>query len=54
MDDDYKIKPFGIILPKMTTYVKRLDCETKWMYFVIEDNEFKKYLLIFGMKSGSP
>ena len=52
MGDDYKIKPFCIILPKTSTCVKRLVSETKWMYFLIEDNEFKKiYILIFGIKS---
>ena len=42
MDDDYKIKPFRIILPKTRGYVKRYDVETKWMYFLIELNELLK------------
>ena len=42
IDDDCKIKPFSIILPKTGTYVKRYDDETKWMYFLIEDDEFIK------------
>ena len=42
--DKNKIKLFSIILPKMNTYVKSYDAETKQMYFSIEDNElFKKY-----------
>ena len=41
--DKNKIKLFSIILPKMNTYVKSYDAETKQMYFSIEDNElFKK------------
>ena len=32
-DDDYKIKPLHIMLPKTSTYVKSYDDESKWMYF---------------------
>ena len=39
MDHDYEIKPFSTFLPKFSTYVKRYDGETKWMYFLIEDDE---------------
>ena len=39
MDDDYEIHPFSIILPKTSTYVKKYTVETKWMYFLIEDDE---------------
>ena len=35
MDDDCKTKPFSIILPKMSTYVKSYDGKTKWMHFLI-------------------
>ena len=38
-DDGYKIKPFSIILPKMSVCIKRYDGETKWMYFLIEDDK---------------
>ena len=38
-NDDHKIKPLRLMLPKTSAYVKRYDGETKWMYFVIEDNE---------------
>ena len=31
--DDYKIKPFSIILPRTSVHVKRYDGETKWMNF---------------------
>ena len=40
MDDGYKIKPLHIMLPKTSTHVKNFDRETKWMYFLIEDDIF--------------
>ena len=39
MDDDYKIKPFSIVLPKTSAYVKSYDGKTKWMYFLNENDE---------------
>ena len=43
MGDDYKIKALRIMLPKPSAYVKCYDAETKWMHFLIEDDElFKK------------
>ena len=36
--DDYKIKPFHIMLPKSTAYVKSYGVQTKWVYFSIEDD----------------
>ena len=41
MDDNYKNK----------IYVKRYVGETKWMYFLIEDNELLKNIMIFGKNS---
>ena len=39
-DDDHKIKPLPIILPKPSSlYVKIYDGEMNWMYFFIEDDE---------------
>ena len=33
-----------LMLPKISTYVKRYDEQTKWMYFLIEDDDLlKKY-----------
>ena len=44
MSDDYEIKPFCIILSKTSAYVKSYDGETKWVYFLIEDDELlEKY-----------
>ena len=37
--DDYKVKPFHILLMNTSTYVKSYDGQTKWMYFLIEDND---------------
>ena len=37
--DDYKIKSLHIMLPKTRVYVKSYDGQTKWMYFLIEDDE---------------
>ena len=32
------------MLPKTTAYVKNYDGQTKWMYFLIEDDDlFEKY-----------
>ena len=31
-----KVKKSNIMLPKTSTYVKRYDGQTKWMYFLIE------------------
>ena len=39
MNDNYKIKLFNIIPPKMSTYIKTKDGETKWMYFLNEDDD---------------
>ena len=36
VNDDYKIK---LLLPKMSAYVKSYTGQTKWMYFLIEDDE---------------
>ena len=47
MDDVYKIKPFSVILPKMSGYGKCLD-----MHFLIEDEELlKKHNMLFGINS---
>ena len=42
LHDDYKVKPLHIMLPKMSAYVKSYDAQTKWMYFLIEDDDFFK------------
>ena len=37
--DNHKVKPFHIMLPKTSPYVKNYDGQTKWMYFLIEDED---------------
>ena len=37
--NDYKVKPLDIMLPKINAYVKSYDAKTKWMYFLIEDDD---------------
>ena len=42
--DDYKIKPLHLMLPNTSAYLKGTDVETKWMYFLIEEDDLlKKY-----------
>ena len=33
-----KVKPLNVMLPKTSAYVKSYDGQTKWMYFLIEDD----------------
>ena len=43
--DDYKIKPSRIMLPKTSAYIRSYGGETKWMNFLIkDDNLLKKYI----------
>ena len=44
LHDDYKIKPSHIVLQKIKAYVKCYDDQTKWMHFLIENNDLlEKY-----------
>ena len=44
MHNDHKVKPLHIMLPKTSAYVKSSDGQTKWMYFLIEDDDLlEKY-----------
>ena len=39
-----KVKSLSIMLPKTSTFVKSYDGQTKWMYFLIEDDDLlEKY-----------
>lgn len=40
-DVDYKTKPLGIMLPKTNAYG-----QTKWMYFLTEDDELLKNVMV--------
>ena len=43
-----KFKPLKIMLPKTSGYVKSYDGQTKWMYFLIEDDDLlNKYNTIW-------
>ena len=37
-----KVRPLHITLPKIGAYVKSYDGETKWMYFLIEDDDLSE------------
>ena len=39
LDNDFKVKPLHLKLPKTSTYTKSYDGQTKWMYFLIEDDD---------------
>ena len=39
------------MLFKMSAYVKRYDSQTKWMYFLIEDDDLLKKKSIWGKVS---
>ena len=44
MYNDHKVKPLHIMLPKTSTNVKIYDGQTKWMYFLTEDDDLlEKY-----------
>ena len=45
MYNDHKVKPLHIMFPKTSAYVEIYDGQTKWMYFLIEDDHLlEKYL----------
>ena len=49
---DHKAKPLIIMLPKTNAYVKSYDGQTKWMYFLNEnDNLLEKYDTIWDKVS---
>ena len=35
----------------MSAYVNSFDGQTKWMYFLTEDNDLLKNIILFGIKS---
>ena len=50
LNNDNKVKPLHKKLPKTNAYVKSYDGQTKWMHFLIEDDDLEKYNTIFGNK----
>ena len=51
LHNDNKVTSLHIILPKTSTYAKSCDGQTKWMYFLIEDDHLLKNIILFGIKS---
>ena len=48
----HKVKPLHIIIPKTSPYVKSYDRQTKWMYFLIKDDDLlEKYKTIWDKVS---
>ena len=45
-----KVKPLNIMLSEISAYVKSYDGQTKWMYFVIEDDDLLKKRKLFQQK----
>ena len=44
MSNDHKVKPLHIVLPKTNAYVKSYDGQTKWIDFLIEEDDLlEKY-----------
>ena len=52
--NDDKVKPLHIMLPKRSAYAKSYDGQTKWMYFLIEDDDLlEKYNTIWDKVSAN-
>ena len=49
--NSFKVKLLHIMLPKTSAYVKGFDGETKWMHFLIEDDNLLENIVLFGIKS---
>ena len=50
--DGNNVKPLNIMLPKISTYLKVYDGQTKWMYFLIEEDDLlEKYNTIWDKVS---
>ena len=52
--NENNVKPLHIMLPKTNAYVKIYDGQAKWIYFLIEDDDLLRKIIItlFGIKSG--
>ena len=50
--NDLKVKPLHVMLPKTSAYVNYCDGKTKWIYFLIEDDDLlEKYNAIWDKVS---
>ena len=48
---DNKVKSLQVILPKTSAYVKIYDRQKKWIYFLIEDDDLLRNIILCGIKS---
>ena len=44
------VKPLNIMLPKTSACVKSYNEQTKWICFLIEDDNLLKNIILFGIK----
>ena len=51
--NDDKVKPLQIMLPKTSAYLKSYDGQTKWMYFLIQDDDLLEKYNTFWDKVGT-
>ena len=49
--NDNKVQTLHIMLPKTSAYVKSYDGQTKWMYFLTEDDLLGKYNTVWDKVS---
>ena len=48
MHNDHKVRPLHIMLPQTSAYVKRYGGQTKWVSFLIEDDDLlEKYNILW-------
>ena len=50
LHNDKEVRPLHIMLPKTSPYEKSYDGDTKWMYFLIEDDDLLKNVILFEIK----
>ena len=49
--DGNKVNPLNVMLPKTSAYVRSYDGQIKLMYFLIEDDDLLKNMILFGIQS---
>ena len=50
-DNNWKIREFYIMPPNMSAYVKSFNGESKWIHFLIENDELLKNVMTFWINS---
>ena len=53
MYNDNKVKPSNLMLPKINTYLKSYDWQTKLTYFLIDDDDLLKKYNTIGIQFGA-